>query len=298
MTLRPKVLLTTLAVAALSAALMAPVAAAGGPMMGGATTVRADPATMMGSGTPVTPGPAARHGTGTMMGGTTTDPGAQPGIGTMMGMWDGSGPWGGTGMWGMMGSGMTWLRGDPAVMQAWLQLRGDHLKDMQAWYDAYKADLTSAPAQQALHELWTEHWTDMQGFYQQYCNGADWTAPAIGMWSGWQMGDMMGGGSWNPADMWGAGYGASWLMGHPAGMGQWLTLRAKQIGAMRFWTKRFGSAPSSPAARAALRTLRAQQRRQVKSFYRHHHLPTTSTWMRYGTGGWMGMGGMWGGFGW
>ena len=37
---------------------------------------------------------------------------------------------------------------------------------------------------------------------------------------------------------------------------------------------------------------------QVKTFYRNHHLTVTTARMRDGAGGWMGLGGMWGGFGW
>ena len=91
-------------------------------------------------------------------------------------------------MWGMMDSGVTWLSGDPAAMQAWLQLRADHLKDMQAWHDTYMADLSLAQAQQALHDLWTEHWNDMQSFMQQYAGATGWTVPrstcgAAGRWA-------------------------------------------------------------------------------------------------------------------
>ena len=285
MKLKLKVPLTVLAVAALSAAVLAPVAAAGGPgtMMGG------------GTGTGTTPGTADP---GTMMGsGTAADP--QPGPGTMMGgTWDGSGAWGATGMWGMMDSGMTWLSDNPAAMQAWLTMRTEHRQDMQAWYDTCKADLTSSAAQQALHDLWTAHWNDMQSFVQKYASGSDWTVPAMGMWNGWQMGDMMNGGSWDPQHMWGTGYGASWMMGDPAGMGQWLTLRGRQMSAANAWMQRYGSAASSPAAQAAMKALSARQRGQVKRFYKQHHLPTSSAMMRAATGGWMGLGGMWGGFGW
>jgi hypothetical protein len=329
MKLRPKVLLATLAVAAFSAALTAPIAVAGtgtmmggstpagaqtdpGAMMAGATPGTTDPGTgaMMDGGTGTTPDPGTPTGTmmggtspgtvdpGTMMGpGTTTDP--QPGPSTMMGgTWDGSGPWGGTGMWGMMDSGMAWLADNPAAMQAWLQLRSEHLAAMQTWYETYKAGLTSAAAQQALHDLWTAQWNDMQGFMGQYASGADWTVPAMGMWSGWQMGDMMNGGTWNVSQMWGSGYGASWMMGDSAGMGQWLSLRGRQMSAAKAWMQHYGSAPGSPAAQAAMKTMTARERSQARRFFRQHHLPTSASMMRAATGGWMGLGGMWGGFGW
>jgi hypothetical protein len=207
------------------------------------------------------------------------------------------GAWAGTGMWGM-GSGMAWLTDNPAAPQAWLQLRTEHQQAMKAWYDAYKADLTSTEAQQALHDLWTAHWNDMRDFYEQYASGTDWTPPAMGMWGGWQMGDMMGGGSWNPRHMWGTGYGASWMTSHPTGFGQWLTMRGRQMNAMNAWWQQHGAAPGSPTAQAALKTLRAHQRTQVKHFFTQHHLSTTSAMMRAATGGWMGLGGMWGGWGW
>jgi hypothetical protein len=280
-------LLTVAAVAAVSTVLMAPIAAAGGTgtMMGGGTTgTPVDSGTMMGggTGTPAVPTTQPAAGTGTMMGGS----------------WNGTGPWGGTGMWSMMGSGMTWLRDSPPAMQAWLQMRTEHQQDMQTWYQTYKADLTTAAAQQTLHDLWTEHWNDMQSFSQQYASGTDWTVPAMGMWNGWQMGGMMNGGTWNADHMWGSGYGASWMTGHPTSMGQWLALRGRQVTAMNAWTQRHAAAPSSPAAQAALKTLTAQQRTQVKRFFRQHHLATGSSMMSAATGGWMGLGGMWGGFGW
>jgi hypothetical protein len=212
-------------------------------------------------------------------------------------MMAGMGTWSGTGMWGM-GSGMIWLTDNPVAMQAWLQLRTEHLADMQTWYDTYKANLTTPEAQQALHDLWTAHMNDMQSFFAQYASGADWTPPAMGMWSGWQMGDMMGGTSWNASHMWGSGYGASWMTSNPAGMGQWLAMRGRQMSATNAWMQQYSAAPAGPAAQAAAKTLMAHQRAQVRHFYKLHHLPTSSAMMRAGTGGWMGLGGMWGGFGW
>ena len=236
-----------------------------------------------GASTSQAPAAGQPGGAGATMGGTDT----------MMG----GGMWGGTGMWGM-GSGMTWLTGDPVAMQAWLQLRADHLADMQTWYDTYKADLTTPAAQQALHDLWTAHMDEMQSFFAQYASGAGWTPPAMGMWNGWQMGSMMGGTSWNARRMWGSGYGASWMTSNPAGMGQWLAMRGRQMNATNAWMHKYGAAPAGPAARAAAKTLMARQRTQVRRFYRQHHLPTSSAMMRAGAGGWMGLGGMWGGFGW
>ena len=119
----------------------------------------------------------------------------------------GMGAWAGTGMWGS-GSGMAWLTDNPAALQAWLQLRTEHRQAMKTWYRPYGTDLTSPAPQQALHDLWTARWNDMQSFCEQYASGTGWTSPGSGMWNGWQMGDMMNGGSWNPRHMWGTGYGA------------------------------------------------------------------------------------------
>jgi len=212
------------------------------------------------------------------------------------GTWSGSGAWGGTGMWGT-GTGASWLTNDPDALQAWLKLRADHVAAMQSWRDTYKADLTAPQAQEALHNVWTGFWNDMKAFYEQYGNGAVWTCPAAGMWGGWQTGGMMGG-SWDPSHMWGAAYGASWMTGHPGALGRWMKMRAGQTAAVGSWQRRYAGALTGDAARTALRTLQARMRMQVKGFYRQHHLPVTTARMRYGAGGWMGLGGMWGGWGW
>ena len=213
------------------------------------------------------------------------------------GIWNGSGQWGGTGMWGT-GFGAGWLAKNPVAFQAWLQLRADHVKAMQTWQDAHKADLTTPQAQQALHGLWTTFWNDMKSFYKQYGGGATWTCPSDGMWGGWDMGGMMGGHEWDARHMWGTGYGAAWMTSHRGAFGHWLTMRAKQTAAVSAWQQHYNADPGSSAAQTALQTMRAQQRAQVKSFYRHHHLAASSSRLRYGAGGWMGLGGMWGGFGW
>ena len=261
-----KVFLTVLAVAVLSAALLVPIAGASG------WGTNSSPGSMMGGGT----------GGGSWCGG---------------GIWNGSGQWGGTGMWGM-GTGAQWLANNPAALQAWLQLKADHIKAMQSWQDTYKADLMTPKAQLALHGLWTKFWNDMKAFYRQYGHGAVWTCPSDGMWSGWDMGGMMGGHEWDAHHMWGTGYGAAWMTSHPGAFGHWLTMRAKQTAAVTAWQQHYSANPSSSAAQTALQTMRAHHRTQVKSFYRHHHLSVTSSRMRYGAGGWMGLGGMWGGWGW
>jgi hypothetical protein len=64
------------------------------------------------------------------------------------------------------------------------------------------------------------------------------------------------------------------------------------------WQHRYSADPGSTAAQTALRAMRTHQRAQVRSFYTHHGLSVTTARMRNGAGGWMGLGGMWGGFGW
>jgi hypothetical protein len=273
-----KALLTALAVVVLAAAVLVPIASASG-MMG---TPSPSPSSTM------TPTPMA-----TLSPGSTTVPGGWCGGG----MWNGTGSWGGTGMWGT-GSGMAWLTSNPDALAAWTQLRADHQLAMQTWYDTYKADLTTPQAQQALHDLWTKNWNDMKAFYEQYAGGATWTAPSDGMWGGWDMGGMMGHIDWDASHMWGSGYGASWMMSHSSGFGQWLTMRGRQTAAVSAWQHRFRAHPDSSAAQTVLQTMRTHQLAQVKSFYMHHGLSVTTARMRDGAGGWMGLGGMWGGFGW
>jgi hypothetical protein len=233
---------------------------------------------------------------GMMGGGTGGDPGTWCGGG----IWNGTGAWGGTGMWGT-GFGATWAANHPQAFQAWLDLMAAHRAALKTWYDTYKADPTSAAAQQALHDLWQTFWNDMKAFYQQYGNGATWTCPALDMWGGWDMmggGMMGGGGSWDSSRMWGTGYGAGWMMGHPKAFAAWLHLRAKQQAGVGAWWTANSSAPTSTAAQTALTTMRSHHRAQIRSFFKHHGLSATKTRMRFGAGGWMGLGGMWGGWGW
>ena len=266
MTGKFKALLTALAVVVLAAALLVPVAGAGGTS------------------------------TSTELGGMTGDGAGHDGW-CGGGIWNGDGHWRGTGMWGA-GSGARWLADNPAALEAWLQLKTDHLVAMQAWRDTYRADLRSPAAQQALHSLWTELWNEMKAFYAQYGGGATWTCPSDGMWGGWDHDGTTGHHDWDAAHMWGTGHGAAWMTSHPGAFGHWLTMRAKQTAAATAWQHRYGDHPGSDAAQTALHAMRSHQRTQVKSFYRHHHLKVTSGRMLDGAGGWMGLGGMWGGFGW
>jgi hypothetical protein len=212
------------------------------------------------------------------------------------GIWDGSGSWGGTGMWGM-GFDARWLADHPDALEAWLQLRNDHLAALQAWYDTYKDDLTSTAAQETFHDLWQQYWNDMKAFYEQYGDGAAWTAPSDGMWNGWQMGGGAMGG-WDARHMWGTGYGAGWLTKRPPAFANWLAMRSRHISDANAWWQEHRADPAGTAAQADLQTMRSQHRAQVKSFYTSHGLTVTTARMRAGTGGWMGLGGMWGGWGW
>ena len=271
-----------------------------GPMMPGPATTTpgtVTPGTMM-------PTPIPMSGSGEMtpsplptpwMPGPLTPAGTP--VGMMGGMWSGSGPWGATGMWGMS-PGAGWLSRDPAALAAWLQLRTAHHAAMQAWYETYRADITSAAAQQALHDLWTGMWADMQAFSGQYAAGQDWTAPSDTMWGGWMMGSMMGTATWDPAHMWGTGYGAEWMTTHMAAMGSWLSLRDRQLADATAWARKYGTDPSTTAARGALTAMTARHRTQARTFLRRHHVGTMQAAMRYATGGWMGLGGLWGGWGW
>jgi len=287
--------LTALAVVALAAAALVPIASArdsynsssgmmGSPMPSPSSTMMPTPTPSMSSTMMPTPSPTP----------SSTD---VPGGWCGGGMWDGSGTWGGTGMWGTA-FGMSWLTSNPDALEAWTQLRADHQQALQTWYDTYKADLTTPEAQQALHDLWTTFWNDMKSFYETYGDGATWTSPDEGMWGGWDMGGMMGDHDWDAHNMWGAGYGASWMTSHPGAFGQWLAMRGMQTAGVSAWSQKYHSALASSTAQTALRTMRAHQRAQVRSFYTHHGLSVTTTRMRYGAGGWMGLGGMWGGWGW
>ena len=54
------------------------------------------------------------------------------------------------------------LMNDPPAAKAMQDLRVEHQRDMQAWFDTYEADPSSAEAQAALQKLREEHWSDMK----------------------------------------------------------------------------------------------------------------------------------------
>jgi hypothetical protein len=138
----------------------------------------------------------------------------------------------------------------------------------------------------------------MKAFYEQYGNGATWTCPSDGMWGGWEMGGMMGDHHWDASHMWGTGYGAEWMTSHPGAFGQWLAMRGRQTADVTAWMQKNKGALRSTGATTALKHVMARHRAAVKSFFKHHGLPANGTTMQLAAGGWMGLGGMWGGFGW
>ena len=88
------------------------------------------------------------------------------------------------------------------------------------------------------------------------------------------------------------------MTGHPGAFGQWMTMRARQTAAVTAWQQHYAGNLTGSAAQTAMQSMRTHMRTQVKNFYRNHHLTVTTSRMRYGAGGWMGLGGMWGGWGW
>ena len=83
----------------------------------------------------------------------------------------------------------------------------EHQADMQAWFDKYGADPSSAAAQTALDKLRTEHWNDMRELLKKYSADPA-TTPQGGAAGGYGAG-MMGGGSG-----YGAGYGTGMMGGY------------------------------------------------------------------------------------
>jgi hypothetical protein len=79
------------------------------------------------------------------------------------------------------------LMSNPKALEAMQELRAEHQAEMQAWYQQYGSDPSSAAAQAARRQLREEHWNDMQQLFKKY--GVK--APA----QAGQGGGMMGG--WN-----------------------------------------------------------------------------------------------------
>ena len=214
-------------------------------------------------------------GTGGGTGGGTYGPGSWCGGG----VWNGNGAWGGTGAWGTS-SGAAWLTGHPAAFGAYLDLRIKNIQAMKSWAQQYGRDLTSAAARQALQAIWQQNWTDMKAWYQQYGGGSGWTAPGSGCWGG---------------GMWGSGYGSGWLTSHPAAFADYLDLRLGQVSDMKAWLAQYAGNLSGSAAQTAMQTMRSEHRAEIVKFFKDHGLTSGARW---GYCGWMGLGGMWGGWGW
>ena len=57
---------------------------------------------------------------------------------------------------------------NPDAVKAMQTLRAEHRQDMQAWWQKYGSDPTSATAQKALQQLRQEHWNDMQQLFKKF----------------------------------------------------------------------------------------------------------------------------------
>ena len=70
-------------------------------------------------------------------------------------------------LWGGGGACRT-LMSNPDALKAMQALRTEHRQDMQAWWQKYGGDPSSAAAQKALKELRQEHWNDMQQLFKKF----------------------------------------------------------------------------------------------------------------------------------
>ena len=57
---------------------------------------------------------------------------------------------------------------NPQAVTDMQALRAEHQQEMQAWWDKYGKDPSSAEAVAALKELRTEHWNDMKALFDKY----------------------------------------------------------------------------------------------------------------------------------
>jgi hypothetical protein len=113
--------------------------------------------------------------------------------------------------WGMMGTRAQGqpagacgsLMSNPDAFKAMLALRQEHLKDMQAWWQRYGSDPSSAAAKDALTKLRQEHRQDMQDLFKKF--GI--TPPRGGMMRSWASPSpgASGGGTYGPGMMGGSG---------------------------------------------------------------------------------------------
>lgn len=100
------------------------------------------------------------------------------------------------------------LMSNPQAVAAMQALRDEHRQEMQAWYDKYSVDPTSAEAKAALKTLRQEHWNDMKKLFKEFGvkvpNGV---GPGVCGGRGGMMGGggMMGNGGSGPCGGSGAG---------------------------------------------------------------------------------------------
>ena len=102
-------------------------------------------------------------------------------------------------LWGG-GAACRTLMSNPDAVKAMQALRAEHRLDMQAWWQKYGSDPTSAAAQKAMQQLRQEHWYDMQQLFKKF--GV--TVPESGSQGGYGPGMMgsvgrsggAGGGCW------------------------------------------------------------------------------------------------------
>lgn len=111
-------------------------------------------------------------------------------------------------LWG--GGACRSLMSDPAAVKDMQALRAEHRADMQAWWQKYGSDASSAAAQDALRQLREEHWNDMQQLFKKH--GI--TPPSRASGQGGP--GMMGGGPGGCAGAGGAGAGAGGCLGGTA----------------------------------------------------------------------------------
>jgi hypothetical protein len=57
---------------------------------------------------------------------------------------------------------------DPTTREAMLELRTEHVTEMQTWRDTYGSDPTTPQARQALADLRQEHRADMRALMEQF----------------------------------------------------------------------------------------------------------------------------------
>jgi hypothetical protein len=111
------------------------------------------------------------------------------------------------------------LMNDPEALGAMQDLRAEHQKERQAWYERYGSDTSSSGAQAALQKLREEHWNDMRGLFEKLgIEVPDGAGPGGMMGRGGGCGGGCGAAGSRAGQ--GAGYGG--MMGSGGGMmGNW-----------------------------------------------------------------------------